>query len=231
MADETDTTEQPNSLETENPNPTEKPAEEAPVEKPAEPEPDKEADKSLMTGGKPPEDEEEEEPDEAAELPDKYDLTPPEGFEVNDEILAEADPIFRELKLTNEQANKLMPLAGTFAKRLFSAQQDAFQAQATDWAKTAKADAELGGRNWQETETLVAKALDHFAEGEGGAKFRTLLDETKLGNHPEMIRMFRKIGVALSEDGAFPRSDASAQVKQPREAVLYPEDAPKEGAN
>ena len=253
MADEPDTTEQPNSPETENPNPTEKPADDQ--GKPADDKPEdaaaladrlkKEAgvggegdsEKSLMTGGKGPddeddkegEDEEKKEPDEVP-LPVKYDLTPPEGFEVNDEILAEADPVFRELKLTNEQANKLMPLAGKFADRLFGAQQDAFQAQASDWAKQAKADPELGGRNWKETETLVAKALDNFGAPEG-SDFRKLLDTTKLGNHPEMIRMFRKVGAALSEDGVLPRGDAGAPVKEDRLAVLYPNDVTKEGAS
>lgn len=190
-----------------------------------------ETDKSLMTGGKGPDDEpeEEEEQDEAAQLPDKYDLTPPEGFEINDELLAEVSPVFKELKLSNEQANKLMPLAGKFAERLVSAQNDAFQAQATDWAKKAKADSEIGGRNWKETETLVARALDRL---EAPKEFRALLGDTKLGNHPEMIRMFRRVGAAIGEDGDFPRSDAGAPVKADRLATLYPNDVPqKEGAN
>ena len=189
-------------------------------------------DASLMNGGKGPDDEGEGEADkdgdkdEAAALPEKYELTVPEGFEVNDEMLAEADPIFRDLKLDNDQANKLMPLAGKFAERLFAQQQEAFDQQATDWAKAAKADAEIGGKNWSETETLVAKALDKFGAAKG-TDFRTLLDDTKLGNHPEMIRIFRKIGAALGEDGDLARSDAGAPVSKPREEVMYPEDVPK----
>ena len=203
---------------------------------------DKGADKSLMNGGgKGPDDEDDSNVNDkgdddagkdALELPEKYELTPPEGFAVNDALLSEADPVFRDIGLTNEQAQKLMPLVPKFAEQLFAAQQDAFQAQATDWAKTAKADPEIGGKNWGETENLVAKALDKFAVGEGGKAFRALLDETKLGNHPEMIRIFRSVGAALGEDGDFARSDTGAPVKQAREAVLYPNDVPqKEGAN
>lgn len=195
---------------------------------------DGDADKSLMNGGAKDGDDDKGDGDKGDEpdLPEKYDITPPEGFEVNDEILAEADPVFRDLKLTNEQANKLMPLAASFAGRIAQQQADAHQAMATGWAKEAKADKELGGANWKETEALVARALDKFA---GPAKndkgdpnpFRQLLDETKLGNHPEMIRMFRKIGAAVSEDGDLPRGDSGAAVKQDRLAVLYPNDAPK----
>lgn len=202
-----------------------------PVDPPADPDPsdppanpadpaDPPADPSLMDGG------DKAEPDPATLPPEKYELSAPEGFAMDDTILAAADPVFRELGLNNDQANKLMPLAATLAERLQGQQNDAFQAMKTDWAKESKADKELGGANWAETESLVAKALDQF----GGVKdspFRKLLNETGLGNHPEMIRMFRKIGSAVSEAGELARSDAGAPTKQGREAVLYPDDVPQ----
>lgn len=176
----------------------------------------------------------------APELPEKYELTPPEGMEIDDALLAEADPVLRELGLSNDQANKLMPIVGKVADAIFTRQSEAFATQAADWAKQSKADKELGGKNWHETENLVAKALDTFA-GPATIKdkdgkdvpnaFRQLLDETKLGNHPEMIRMFRKIGAALGEGGDLSRSDAGAPVKQDRLETLYPNDVRKEGAN
>lgn len=158
--------------------------------------------------------------DDAEALPEKYELTPPDGFEINDEIIAELDPVLRDLKLNNDQANKLMPLAGSFAERIMKQQNDAFAEQASNWAKEAKADPEIGKGNWKETEAFVAKALDEFGAGEG-SEFRQLLDNTKLGNHPAMIRMFRQIGERLTGDTQFVRSDAGAQVKRSREEVLY----------
>lgn len=164
--------------------------------------------------------------DEPAALPEKYDLTPPEGLEINDEVLAEVDPVFRELNLSNEQANRVLSLAGPFAQRLEQAQTDAFMATATAWAKEAKNDPDIGRANWAETEGLVAKALDRFGAPEG-SDFRKLLNDTKLGNHPEMIRMFRKIGEAMSEDTNFVRSDGAVQEKPDRLQALYPDDVPK----
>lgn len=190
-------------------------------------------DASLM--GKGGEDDAAEAADEP-QLPEKYELTAPEGFELNDDILAEVDPVFRELRLDNDQANKLMPLAASFAERIVQQQSDAFQAQATDWAKQAKNDPEIGKANWTETESLVAKALDRFVgpkvtKDDAGKEvvnpFRKLLDDTKLGNHPEMIRAWRKIGAAIGEDGDLPRSDAGAPVKGDRLDALYPNDVPK----
>lgn len=181
------------------------------------------ADKSLMTGG--PDDETDDQTNDV-QLPEKYELAAPEGMEIDEALLAEADPILRELKLDNEAANKLMPIVGKIADNLLSAQTEAFAAQASDWAKQAKADSEIGGKNWPQTEQNVARALDHFGAPEGSA-FRTLLDDTKLGNHPEMIRMFNAIGAALGEGGDIARSDKGAPVQKDRLAALYPNDVPK----
>lgn len=193
-------------------------------------------DKSLMGGAKG----EGNEPDPATLPPEKYELAAPEGFTIDDTLLSEADPVFRELGLTNDAANKLMPLVPKFAEALQAKQNDAFQAMKTDWAKEAKADPDIGKGNWAETEALVAKALDQFGaaskiEVVDGKKvetnpFRALLNDTGLGNHPEMIRMFRRIGAQLGEGGELARSDAGAQTQVPRENLLYPEDAPKEQA-
>lgn len=193
-------------------------------------------DKSLMgaVGKKAGESEtgktEEEGKDETPALPEKYELTAPEGTEIDERILAEADPVFRELGLNNDQANKLMPLAGKFAEKLQQASLDAHLAMAADWAKKAQADKEIGGKNWGETEAAVARALDKFGAPEG-SPFRKLLDDTKLGNHPEMIRMFAKIGKAIGEDGDFVRADGGAAIKPDRLAALYPDDVPKEGVS
>jgi hypothetical protein len=185
------------------------------------------ADKSLM--GKAGE-KADGEKDKGPDLPEKYELAAPEGFTIDEDLLAAADPVFRELGLGNDQANKLMPLIPAFAEKLVAAQNDAHQAMAAGWAKEAKADKELGGANWAETETLVARALDTFGAPEG-SEFRNLLNETKLGNHPEMIRMFRSIGEKIGEGGDFVRADGGAPVKQDRTAILYPDDVKKEGAN
>lgn len=172
------------------------------------------AEKSLMDGGG------KEEPDPATLPPEKYELAAPEGFTIDETVMAEADPIFRDIGLTNDQANKLMPLAGKFAERIAAQQNDAFQAMKTDWAKAAKKDPELGGANWSETENLVAKALDAFGAPKD-SEFRSLLNETGLGNHPEMLRMFRKIGAQIGDGGELARSDTGAPTRKTREDVLY----------
>ena len=46
-----------------------------------------------------------------AGAPKRYELSAPEGFPIDAEALELATPIFQELGLSNDQANKLMPVA------------------------------------------------------------------------------------------------------------------------
>lgn len=149
-------------------------------------------------------------------------------------LLEAATPVFKEAGLSNDQAQKLAPLVLKVQERMVEQQNDAFAATRADWAKETTNDPDIGGKHLKETKALAAKALDHFVgpavtKGEDGKEvknpFRQLLDDTGLGDHPDMVRAFRKIGAAISEDGTFPRSEAKA-VKQSREEVLYPDDVP-----
>jgi hypothetical protein len=114
---------------------------------------------------------------------------------------------------------------------------DEFAKVRADWAKEAQNDPEIGGKNWTDTQRFAAKALDHFGapseikEVDGKKvetnEFRKLLNESGMGNHPVFIRMFRKIGEAVSEDGTFVRNNQVVETKLSREERLYPDDVPK----
>ena len=179
-----------------------------------------------------------------AGVPEAYDLKvttkDAEGketeVEIDTDLLAEATPVLKELKLTNDQANKLAPFVTKAIEKAFTKQADDYATVKADWAKQAQADAEIGGKNWKTTQTNAARALDHFAgpvstKGEDGKEvpnaFRALLNESGLGNHPDMIRAFSKIGEALGEDGTFARSDIGTKQPKSREEALYPDDVPK----
>jgi hypothetical protein len=54
----------------------------------------------------------------------------------------------------------------------------------------------MGGAKHEENLALANKAIDAF----GTPELRTFLDESGLGNHPELLRAFHKAGSAISED-------------------------------
>lgn len=162
----------------------------------------------------------------ASVVPEKYELSL-EGMDIDAELLGAADPVFRELGLSNEQANALLPVAKQIMDKAVSAQTaqmtDLMAAQRKEWLDAFNADAEIGGGNREQTVHLAGKGLDALGYTEGHP-FRQLLTETGLGNHPDMIRAFRRLGEVVGEDGDFVRSGAGGSTQAPPEKRLYPND-------
>lgn len=218
----------PTQTSTDNPAPNDAPASapanapiEAPADKPQDKPAEAPADGTALGSG-------EDKPAEGAQAeaaPETYDLKAPEGFDGLDaESVAAATPVFRELGLSNDQAQKLIPVAGDFAKRIISERDQqmlgSIAEQRKAWLEEAKADPEIGGQNWDGTLGVAAKALDQLGFPKG-SPLRNLLDESGLGNHPEMIRAFAKVGKAIGEDSDFVRSDNAAPGKKSDAELFY----------
>jgi hypothetical protein len=160
-------------------------------------------------------------------VPEKYELSV-EGLELDAAAIEAAEPVFKELNLSNKQANKLMPVAAQFRDKVTSetlqSLADQGAAQKAEWLTATKADPDIGGGKLEETLHLAGKALDHLGHAEG-SDFRKLLTETGFGNHPEMVRMMRAVGEMISEDG-FARANAGGSTKpKPLHERLYPSEA------
>lgn len=139
------------------------------------------------------------------------------------ELLGEATPIFKEIGLTNETANKLMPFAAKLVENTSKATLDqmaeAGAAQRKSWLDDAKGAADIGGPKWDATLATAAKGLDAMGFV-AGSPFRQFLTETGIGNHADMIRIAAKLGELAGEDSTFARADAGA----PADALteMYP---------
>jgi len=129
----------------------------------------------------------------AKTVPETYDIKFPEGMEPVPELLAEFTPLAKELGLNNEQAQKL----ADFELKVAANRQEAYNQMALGWVETAKKDAEIGGDGWDENITVAQRALNTF----GTPELKTMLNQYKVGNHPEMIRLMVRIGKAVREDG------------------------------
>ena len=147
--------------------------------------------------------------DDAPVVPEKYELAM-EGVEIDAAMLEEATPILQSLKLNNDQANELMPVAAKLVtqaqEKTLQALVDAGAAQRKEWFDAFAADPEIGGAKREETEHLAAKGLDALGFAKGHP-FRVALTESGFGNHPDMIRMARFVGEMVGEDGSFVRSN------------------------
>lgn len=162
-------------------------------EKPTGSEVEKPQDGKPAEEGKP--DTEKEQKPEGA--PEKYEFKPAEGQALDEVALKEFEPIARELNLTNEQAQKFVDVySSKILPQLQQQQVEKWTQQTEQWATDVKADKEIGGDNMTANVGLAQKAFDQF----GSPELKEYLNTTGLGNHPEIIRAFMKVGKAMSED-------------------------------
>ncbi|MFH2815276.1 peptidase [Enterobacter ludwigii] len=148
--------------------------------------------------------------------PEKYEFKPAEGQELDTAALEQFEPIARELNLTNEQAQKMVDLYGTKIMPMVQQQQaEAWQKTTEQWAADVKADKEIGGDKLTTNLSAAQRALDQF----GTPELKEYLEGTGLGNHPELVKAFIKIGKAMSEDGMVTGAKTTTQSVAQR---MYP---------
>lgn len=129
--------------------------------------------------------------------PEKYEFTAGEGVELDSDALKDFEPVARDLNLTNEQAQKLVDAYPKILAGVQQRQAEAWQKQTEGWAETVKADKEIGGDKLTANLSAAQRALDQF----GTPELKEYLNVTGLGNHPDLVKTFVKIGKAMSEDG------------------------------
>lgn len=130
--------------------------------------------------------------------PEEYkDFALPEGNEVDAELMGEFKSIAKELNLTQEQAQRLAEIGGKIALKASGPGEEAIVAEAKNvWGKQTIADKEIGGDKLAENLSVAKKTLDTF----GSPELKDLLNKSGMGNHPEVIRLFYKIGKQIGED-------------------------------
>ncbi|MFP2712383.1 peptidase [Escherichia coli] len=144
--------------------------------------------------GDKPDDDKDKKPEGA---PEAYEFKAAEGVELDTEALKDFEPVARELNLTNEQAQKLVDAYPKILAGVQQRQADAWQKQTEGWAESVKADKEIGGDKLESNLSAAQRALDQF----GNPELKEYLNVTGMGNHPELVKAFVKIGKAMSEDG------------------------------
>jgi hypothetical protein len=138
--------------------------------------------------------------------PEKYEFKAPEGRNFDNEVISSFSDIAKELNLSQESAQKILDKVGAKAAER---QAQNLEAVRQEWAQTSQADKEFGGDNIQSNLAVAKKALDTF----GTPELRSLLNESGLGNHPELIRFFYRAGKAISEDQYVVTNGSSAANK------------------
>lgn len=152
------------------------------------------------------------------------DFALPEGVEVDAETLNEARTLLGELRLPQEQAQRLVDFYAGKIRQFGNAQAENWVTLNEKWVSDFKADREIGGDRIQETVAAATRAMERF----GTPGLREALIMTGAGNHPEVIRFVARVGRATAEDRFVIAAGASAGASRSAAEVLYPEQSENE---
>lgn len=160
-------------------------------------------------------------------VPEKYEFKLPEGYVTDEKLVEGATPVFKDLGLSQDQAQKLVD----FWVKQEQARIEDFSRIRQEWAEKAKKDPELTKREGGFEKALeMAKAPIALYKNPA---FAEMLQLTGADNHPEMIRFLVWVQEKLGEDRAAGTAGASGAGAPSREDQLrqrYPSMYPEEGA-
>lgn len=150
-------------------------------------------------------------------VPEKYDLKPPEGSVLDAKAIETVTAQAKAMGLTNEQAQAYLNDKDTQVRSFHTQQKEALDARRVTWADAVKNDKELGGDNLNESVETAKRFVKEYASD----ALKKELDDTGLGNHPELIRMLARAGKAMKDDKTvFPGSQGGSAAKS-IEDVFY----------
>lgn len=136
----------------------------------------------------------EQQAEEKTGAPEEYEkFNAPEGQEYDDQFVKAYGDVAKELNLSQEDAQKLLDKVSPVVRERQQAQIDAVK---QGWLDNSRGDKEFGGDKLEANLAVAKTALDKF----GTPELKQLMNQTGLGNHPELIRFFYRAGKAISED-------------------------------
>lgn len=145
-----------------------------------------------------------------AGAPEAYDVfKDSDGNEYGADQVAAFAEVAKELNLTQESAQKVFGAMVPAAREYL---QKDLVAKAKGWAEATKSDPEIGGANFKVNKGIAASAYRQYATPE----LRAILGASGLSNHPEVVRLFLRIGKSMQQDHGVAGSASSPAMKRRR---------------
>jgi hypothetical protein len=183
--------------------------------KPAEAAAPGEAAKPVEGGEKKPE------ADPAAQkpvVPEKYDLKLPEGSLLDAKAVEKVSAFAKEKGLTNELAQAVLDQRSEERAEVLASQKADLDLKVNKWMEEASLDPEIGGAAFKENAELAKRVVDKYATD----SFKKMLSETGIGNYPDFVRIFVKIGKEMADDTPLTGKQGSGSVEKPLSELFYP---------
>jgi hypothetical protein len=130
------------------------------------------------------------------ETPVVYDLKIPEGSLIDPAQVEKIASFAKERGLSSAHAQELLDRENEALSSFAQRQQEAYKQTQNGWITTIQNDKELGGAMMKENMELSKRVIDKY----GSESLKQELISTGLGNHPELVRVFARIGREMSDD-------------------------------
>ena len=144
-------------------------------------------------------------PAEPGKAPDTYaNFKAPDNYTLDPKAVEAALPIFKELGLTQDQAQKLVDLQIARDIEAAKAPTTAVETMRADWRSKVAADTELkaavnGDKTGLDAVKLdIGRALTHLPPAEA-AEFKSAMDLTGAGDHPAFVKAIWKLSQLVTE--------------------------------
>lgn len=131
-------------------------------------------------------------------VPESYtDFSVPEGHTLDAATIESATPIFRELGLSQEQAQKLVDFYSAKIGEINSANEGYMEQMRTEWREQLKADPVIGGK-LDQAKVTIGRALDRLPT-EVRDNFKAAMDLTGGGDNPAIVRAVYELAQMVGE--------------------------------
>lgn len=145
------------------------------------------------------------EPEQQQETaPEHYVLKNANGEDVEPQELEMMSRMFKDVNLSQEQAQKLYSAYEKEQGSFIEQSQKAFNQMRDDWFNQTISDPQLGGQNIGQTKLCIK----HVMQQCGNKELSEFLNKTGLGFNPAMVRFMTKVGELLGNDNHFVQGQA-----------------------
>lgn len=175
--------------------------------------------------------------------PEKYEFKAPEGYTLDEGLVAEASTIFKEAGLSQAQADKLV---GIYNKQIEQNSNHSLQSvrdMRAGWVKELSTSPEYSkefdasGKIKADSEVLarMGRMLDSLGDRKLASDFRQSLDLTGAGDHPAFFRVMDRLskhfaeGTSVRGNGPSPHGTDQPSSRRSAAQEMYPK-LPSAGA-
>lgn len=156
-------------------------------------------------------------------------FTAPEGATLDPKSIESATAIFKELGLSQSQAQRLVDYQLGRDTELSGKSAETYNQMRTDWRKQVETHPTLGGQKLDETKAEIGKAIASLPS-KLQADFKDAMNLTGAGDHPAVVEAFYTLAKQVNEGqhvsgngpGADGQTRPGTEIRPSRAAAMFP---------